>query len=58
MVDHISYTGAVRKMKSLTASGELGELSYYDSVRINLGFSKEINVSTRAGCMIWQFSTI
>src|SRR5712671_7161384 len=46
MVDHtFVYTGAVRKMKELVASGELGELLYFDSVRINLGlFQKDINV--------------
>jgi predicted dehydrogenase len=46
MVDHtFVYTGAVRKMKELVSSGELGELLYFDSVRINLGlFQKDINV--------------
>src|SRR6266403_584844 len=46
MVDHtFVYTGAVRKMKELVTSGELGELLYFDSVRINLGlFQKDINV--------------
>jgi predicted dehydrogenase len=46
MVDHtFIYTGAVRKMKELVDSGELGELLYFDSVRINLGlFQKDINV--------------
>jgi predicted dehydrogenase len=46
MVDHtFIYTGAVRKMKEIVASGELGELLYFDSVRINLGlFQKDINV--------------
>jgi predicted dehydrogenase len=46
MVDHtFPYTGAVRKLKTLTASGELGELFYYDSVRINLGlFQRDVNV--------------
>lgn len=38
MVDHtFLYTGAVRRMKQLIDSGEIGELLYYDSVRINLG---------------------
>jgi len=37
MVDHtFVYTGAVRKMRELTEQGELGEIYYYDSVRINL----------------------
>jgi predicted dehydrogenase len=46
MVDHtFIYTGAVRKMKELVDSGELGEILYFDSVRINLGlFQKDINV--------------
>jgi predicted dehydrogenase len=38
MVDHtFLYTSAVRRMKSLVESGDLGELLYFDSVRINLG---------------------
>lgn len=38
MVDHtFIYTGAVRKMKELITNGELGELYYFDSVRVNLG---------------------
>src|SRR5205809_272382 len=38
MVDHtFVYTGAVRKMKEIVAGGELGELLYFDSIRINLG---------------------
>src|SRR5262249_23995238 len=38
MVDHtFVYTGAVRKMKEILQSGELGDLLYFDSVRINLG---------------------
>jgi predicted dehydrogenase len=37
-VDHtFVYTGAVRKMKALIEAGEIGELYYLDSVRINLG---------------------
>jgi predicted dehydrogenase len=46
MVDHtFVYTGAVQKMRELTDSGELGELYYYDSVRINLGlFQHDVNV--------------
>jgi predicted dehydrogenase len=38
MVDHtFIYTGAVRKMKELLDNGELGDLYYFDSVRVNLG---------------------
>ena len=46
MVDHtFVYTGAVRKIKEMVESGELGELLYFDSVRINLGlFQRDINV--------------
>ena len=46
MVDHtFLYTGAVRKIKEMVTSGELGELLYFDSVRINLGlFQRDINV--------------
>lgn len=45
-VDHtFIYTGAVRKIRELIAAGELGELYYYDSVRINLGlFQADVNV--------------
>ena len=46
MVDHtFIYTGAVRKIKELVQSGELGDIFYFDSVRINLGlFQHDINV--------------
>jgi predicted dehydrogenase len=46
MVDHtFVYTGAVRKVQSIVASGELGELLYLDSVRVNLGlFQHDTNV--------------
>jgi predicted dehydrogenase len=46
MVDHtFIYTGAVRKVKEMVQSGELGDLLYFDSVRINLGlFQRDINV--------------
>lgn len=38
MVDHtFLYTGAVQKIKSVIDSGELGQLQYFDSTRINLG---------------------
>lgn len=39
------FTGAVRKMKELVSTGELGDLLYFDSVRINLGlFQHDVNV--------------
>jgi len=46
MVDHtFLFTGAVRKMREIVDSGELGELFFYDSVRVNLGlFQHDINV--------------
>ena len=46
MVDHtFVYTGAVRKMADLVKSGELGDVLYYDSTRINLGlFQHDVNV--------------
>ena len=46
MVDHtFVYTGAVRKMQELVADHELGEIYYYDSVRVNLGlFQHDVNV--------------
>jgi predicted dehydrogenase len=46
MVDHtFLYTGAVRQMKSLVESGEIGQLLYFDSVRISLGLvQSDINV--------------
>ncbi len=45
-VDHtFIYTGAVRKIKELVDSGELGDIIYFDSVRINLGlFQHDVNV--------------
>jgi predicted dehydrogenase len=46
MVDHtFLYTGAVRRMKQLVDSGEIGDLLYFDSVRISLGLvQSDINV--------------
>lgn len=46
MVDHtFIYTGAVRYIRSLIASGALGEILYYDSTRINLGlFQHDVDV--------------
>lgn len=45
-VDHtFLYTGAVKKIKQLVDNDELGELIYFDSVRINLGlFQHDVNV--------------
>lgn len=46
MVDHtFVYTGAVRRMREIIDSGELGELHYLDAVRINLGlFQTDVDV--------------
>ncbi|MGD8776708.1 MAG: Gfo/Idh/MocA family oxidoreductase, partial [Syntrophobacterales bacterium] len=46
MCDHIfCYTGAVRKIKKVIQSATLGELLYFDSVRVNLGlFQADVNV--------------
>jgi len=46
MVDHtFLFTGAVRKIKQIIDSGELGRLLFFDSVRVNLGlFQHDINV--------------
>ncbi len=46
MVDHtFIYTGAVRKMHELANNGGLGDIYYYDSVRVNLGlFQHDVNV--------------
>jgi predicted dehydrogenase len=46
MVDHtFLFTGAVSKIMSLVESGKLGNLYYYDSMRVNLGLlQKDINV--------------
>jgi predicted dehydrogenase len=46
MVDHtFVYTPAVQKIKGLIEKGELGDLYYYDSTRINLGlFQHDVNV--------------
>jgi predicted dehydrogenase len=46
MVDHtFIFTGAVRKMKQLIREQVLGDLYYYDSIRVNLGlFQSDVNV--------------
>jgi predicted dehydrogenase len=46
MVDHtFVYTAAVRRIKELVDSGNLGRLYYYDSVRVNLGlFQADVDV--------------
>lgn len=46
MVDHtFLYTGAVQKMKMLIDDGDIGNIKYFDSTRINLGlFQPDVNV--------------
>jgi predicted dehydrogenase len=46
MVDHtFLFTGAVKKIKELVDRRELGDLYYYDSLRVNLGlFQHDVNV--------------
>ena len=46
MVDHtFLFTGAVQAIRRLYQGGELGRISYYDSMRVNLGlFQPDVNV--------------
>jgi len=46
MVDHtFVYTEAVRKIRELIANNLLGDIYYYDAVRVNLGlFQHDVNV--------------
>jgi predicted dehydrogenase len=46
MVDHtFVYNGAVKKIADLVGANALGEIYYYDSVRVNLGlFQSDVNV--------------
>jgi predicted dehydrogenase len=46
MVDHtFIYTPAVQRIRQLVQSGEIGEVYYYDSLRVNLGlFQHDVNV--------------
>jgi predicted dehydrogenase len=45
-VDHTYvYTPAVSKIRALIAAGELGDIRYFDSMRVNLGlFQHDVNV--------------
>lgn len=51
-VDHTYlFSGAIRKIKNILTNNHLGELYYYDSVRVNLGlFQHDVNV-------IWDLAT-
>lgn len=46
MVDHtFVYTPAIQSIRSMIDAGEMGEIYYYDSTRINLGlFQRDVNV--------------
>lgn len=46
VVDHtFLFTGAVMKIKEIVNSGEIGEITYFDSVRVNLGlFQHDVDV--------------
>jgi predicted dehydrogenase len=46
MVDHtFVYTGAVRKIKEMIENNKMGDIYYYDSVRVNLGlFQHDVDV--------------
>ncbi|MDR2659656.1 MAG: Gfo/Idh/MocA family oxidoreductase [Spirochaetaceae bacterium] len=46
MCDHtFLYTGAVKKIHTLISENALGQLQYFDSIRINLGlFQNDVNV--------------
>lgn len=46
MVDHtFNYTSAVTKIKEVVSKTEIGDLLYWDSVRVNLGlFQHDVNV--------------
>lgn len=52
MIDHTYlYTGAVQKMKKLIDEGHIGNITYFDSTRINLGlFQPDVNV-------LWDLAT-
>lgn len=52
MVDHtFLYTGAVSKIKQLITDDVLGDIYYFDSIRVNLGlFQHDINV-------VWDLAT-
>jgi len=45
-IDHtFLFTGAVNKIKQIIDDGEIGEIYYFDSVRVNLGlFQHDVNV--------------
>jgi predicted dehydrogenase len=67
LVDHtFAYTGAIKKIKELVDAGDLGDLYYFDSTRINLGLiQKDVNVLWDLAIhdlsilsQIWDLSTL
>ena len=46
LIDHtLVYTGSIIKVKELMDKGDLGDLMYYDSTRLNLGlFQQDVDV--------------
>ncbi len=46
LVDHtFVYTGSIRKIAEVVQSQQMGQLYYYDSIRVNLGlFQRDVNV--------------
>ncbi len=46
LIDHtFVYTGAVRKIREIVRSGDVGDLLYFDSTRVNLGLiQRDVNV--------------
>jgi predicted dehydrogenase len=58
IVDHtFIYTGAVRKMREMLRGGDLGEIYYYDSTRVNLGLFQR-DVSVIADLAVHDFSIL
>jgi len=58
LVDHtFIYTGAVRKVGEIVKAGELGDVLYYDSTRINLGLFQR-DVSVIADLAVHDFSIL
>jgi predicted dehydrogenase len=57
-VDHtFIYTGAVRKIAEIVRSGELGDIFYFDSTRVNLGLFQR-DVSVIADLAVHDFSIL
>lgn len=58
LVDHtFIYTGAVRKMRELIKSEDLGSIYYYDSIRVNLGLFQH-DVSVISDLAVHDFSIL